>query len=1120
MKKNTTAGRLAPVLRLEVSPAAAGRQLVRVSLPLPPGFLAAGRTLAVSDGCRELPAGVRVITWHPGGTPRAARRAMVTWVADFADREPVVFTISPREPDKVPPPPTRLPVSWTVAGGEVTFSWEGGPVIRARLLAPEAFPALPSPGGGGPAVEVVEAHGFYRWERFFIPDARFPRLVEIRADALGQVVLVGHVQRDLPGNDYAPELGWALDFRHLSSRLEPADAAMTVTGESDHCFAGGEPCCFHFENPAHVIYHPAAPGRRRGRVSVRRGTAGRTAYRYRRAEAGDRTPFQASAWHRFETVIAPAGAAFLTPALLCPHAVRPEPLAWDALYATGRVSAGPGPELAGDIAFHRELILRCAAAGDDRGNIISWDDNTRTVGDYPMNRLNHCPPIFFEGWHAGDRRLVEAALLWCENFHDLTIWWGPGHTGATRYNHGPALDHYPPPGDPGRFAWRANRAVDFCTKGFDAFFLAWEETGDPLMRRAFEAQAAAAEALLRVDRGECRNIGAVRDFVRLYRYTGRRHFLDSARRLFRELTAKLWPGGLFDQSGKPETAAPPFIDSDADGYQVGYAKAYIIGYALAGLPELLRECPDEPRLREAVQAAADFLADHQDPAGGWRYPHARSSGLGLGRLEHAWQLVQAACVLGPREKYLDAIERALRARLLGWRRTGTVVSGLSGWERAAGLARPLAELYARPEDRDADRDYDQGIVATGGASPEGVVYFPEVLDFYLRHRPSSRLLTVGDDQPLARILRRLPDPGSFQEEGVREGLPVFRRQVLERRRFPLAWPGSGDFESWRARGREKVRECLLEPPPAVPFAPRVLAEERRDGYVARKIAFNLTGDSRVCAYLLVPDGSGPFPAALLLHDHGARFDIGKEKVIAPFAVPPARLASAREWVGRCYGGRFIGDQLARRGFVCLAADMLNWSDRGGGGYEGQQALAANLFHLGMSLAGLIAWEDLRAAEFLAGLPEVDPRRVAALGLSVGAFRTWRLAALSDHVRAGAAICWMATVHGLMVPGNNQTTGQSAFTMVHPGLHRWLDYPDVASLACPKPMLFYNGRRDGLFPVACVEDAYAKMRRAWESQAVGDRLVTRLWDVPHEFSAAMQEAVFAWLQDLMMPGARS
>ena len=351
-----------------------------------------------------------------------------------------------------------------------------------------------------------------------------------------------------------------------------------------------------------------------------------------------------------------------------------------------------------------------------------------------------------------------------------------------------------------------------------------------------------------------------------------------------------------------------------------------------------------------------------------------------------------------------------------------------------------------------------------------------------------------------------------QSPGVQANLPVFYEHLSKRLRFPLAWPKSGykSFAAWRQAARKKVLECMLEAPPAAPFDPQVLAEEDRGGYVARKIALNLTGDSRVLGYLLVPQAKGPHPAVLLNHDHGARFDIGKEKVIRPFGIPAEKTASAQQWVEECYGGRWIGDELARRGYVCFATDALNWSDRGGAGYDGQNALASNLLHLGVSLAGLIAWEDLRSAEFLATRPEVDPTRVAAMGLSMGCFRTWQVAALSDRIAAGVCLCWMATDQGLMVPGNNQTEGQSAWTMTHPGLFNHLDYPDVASIACPKPMLFYNGRQDLLFPIPSVEAAYAKMRQVWASQGASDRLETRIWDVPHVFNGEMQEAAFGWL----------
>ena len=310
--------------------------------------------------------------------------------------------------------------------------------------------------------------------------------------------------------------------------------------------------------------------------------------------------------------------------------------------------------------------------------------------------------------------------------------------------------------------WRSDSSVNFCTKGYDCFWLAWEETGDPRMLEAFRAQTAYAAQHIHANQGECRNIGDVRDFIRLYEYTGERQYLDEAMRLFRELRTKLSTGHLFDQGGKPLDPDPPFIDEDQRGLKVGYAKPYIIGYALAGLPELIQFAPDEPDLKETVRAVADFLAATVDPSGGWRYPHPGSSAVIISQgLEHAWQLTQAARALGPEPKWLDAIETVLRARILGWQRTGMIFSGLEGWEVSTGKVKDrkeLYDLYKKPADRDAARDYREGKLSYGSSAPEGIVYFEEVLGFYLQHRPSARLLAEPKpDEPLGQILARLPE---------------------------------------------------------------------------------------------------------------------------------------------------------------------------------------------------------------------------------------------------------------------------------------------------------------------------------------------------------------------------
>ena len=360
-----------------------------------------------------------------------------------------------------------------------------------------------------------------------------------------------------------------------------------------------------------------------------------------------------------------------------------------------------------------------------------------------------------------------------------------------------------------------------------------------------------------------------------------------------------------------------------------------------------------------------------------------------------------------------------------------------------------------------------------------------------------------------------PVAGGFESPGVLTGnLPAGYERLLAELTFPLAWGRAPqrDFGAWRRAARAKVTELLCQPVDHTPFRPEIVDEQVGDAVIRRSIVFNVTRYSPVRASLLVPAGPGPFPAALLLHDHGAKFDIGKEKLIAPLG-DETRLASATAWAAKYFSGRFVGDELAARGYVVLAVDSLGWGDRSGLTYDGQQALASNLFNLGSSLAGLIAAEDVRAAALLASLPMVDRRRIAAVGFSMGGYRAWQVAALSDQVAATVSACWMTTLAAMMVPGNNTLRGQSAYCMLHPGLYRHLDIPDVASLAAPRPMLLFDGETDPLFTPAGVQGAYDRMAEVWRSQRAGDRLHTRIWPgLGHIFTSEMQDAAFAWLDD--------
>lgn len=328
---------------------------------------------------------------------------------------------------------------------------------------------------------------------------------------------------------------------------------------------------------------------------------------------------------------------------------------------------------------------------------------------------------------------------------------------------------------------------------------------------------------------------------------------------------------------------------------------------------------------------------------------------------------------------------------------------------------------------------------------------------------------------------------------------------LQRRWRPrLAWrPDAG----WRAEALAAARRLMLRPgDDGTAFATEVLAEQDRGSHVAQSLTLRGALGDRVPALFLRPAGPGPHPAVLLLHDHGARFDIGKEKLIRPLTASP----SAEAWVQRYYGGQFVGDTLVQAGFAVLAIDALGWGERGRAGFarDDQQALASHLMQLGQSWAGVIASDDLRAHRWLRERPDIDARRVAVLGFSMGALRAWQLAAVCEEVRACVAAHWMCTREGLLRPGEHTLQGQSAFSMAHPGLAAELDHPDVAALVAPRPLLLFGSPQDRLFPWDATQAAWTRLARAWPAS---NGFTAQTTAGGHRFDAVQQHAAAAWLQ---------
>ena len=321
-----------------------------------------------------------------------------------------------------------------------------------------------------------------------------------------------------------------------------------------------------------------------------------------------------------------------------------------------------------------------------------------------------------------------------------------------------------------------------------------------------------------------------------------------------------------------------------------------------------------------------------------------------------------------------------------------------------------------------------------------------------------------------------------------------------------------------------------------PVEPRmtVLAEEQREGYVCRLIEYNAVGPERVQSYLLVPDGatiSTPRPGLVLLHDHGARFDIGKEKLVRPLQSAPEHIKkSSREWVDSGFDGIYLADRLAAAGYVVIVPDALYWGSRSTAAcqqwsrarfgdepqdsikelkqqvYEGQRAVYDSLARKGVVWAEQTLNEDAAAARLLESLMYVDPGRIGCLGWSMGAHRAWLLTAFCPQIATGVALCWMTLKRTQADPPK-----ASDYSMMIPALRDRYDFPDIARWLRPKPFLFLSGRTDKLFPEDATEEAYRRMQQIYAAPGL---LRTEFFPGGHHCGAAEQETIIKYLAEML------
>ena len=268
-------------------------------------------------------------------------------------------------------------------------------------------------------------------------------------------------------------------------------------------------------------------------------------------------------------------------------------------------------------------------------------------------------------------------------------------------------------------------------------------------------------------------------------------------------------------------------------------------------------------------------------------------------------------------------------------------------------------------------------------------------------------------------------------------------------------------------------------------------EEERDGYVLETWDLDLNGIENVPAYLARPRGAaGRVPAVLFNHSHGGGYKIGKQEFVE----------------GRSYlQPKPYAKELTDLGHVALCIDHWVFGERS---HTTEADMFKAMLWKGQVLWGMMVYDSIRALDFLVDRPDVDPRRMATLGMSMGSTMAWWLAALDERIRVCVDICCLTDYQALMEINNLK--GHGIYYYV-PALLKHFTASDINALIAPRAHLGIAGLRDALTPVAGLDIIERELKAAYAEAGHPERWKLLRYDVAHQETPEGRQAIVAFLK---------
>lgn len=299
-----------------------------------------------------------------------------------------------------------------------------------------------------------------------------------------------------------------------------------------------------------------------------------------------------------------------------------------------------------------------------------------------------------------------------------------------------------------------------------------------------------------------------------------------------------------------------------------------------------------------------------------------------------------------------------------------------------------------------------------------------------------------------------------------------------------------EWKEWRDALKNKLIELLGGFPDRVPLEAEILERREFDSYIRERVVFNSAPDVSVVGYLLIPkEVEFPVPGVVALHGHG----YGKDDVVGIWEDGTDRT------IPDGYQKDF-GISLVKSGFVTFAIEQACFGER-----REPEDIAKDKYQsscrkvsfwamlLGKTVIGMRVWDVMRAIDYLETRKEVKTSSIGVMGISGGGMTSLFSSALDERVKA------------VVVSGYLNTFKDSILSIYHcecnyiPGILKYAEMYDIASLIAPRALLVESGTKDNIFPIKATEFSISKIKKVYDLLGVPEKLDVDIFEGRHQIS---------------------